>query len=154
MPWRPVITTTVLLLKLPQGRASAPLPGPLTLSSWLSITDVNLSPYTYLKRKKKKVTDSLLPLSYMSKVLTYAPRLFFFSVAGVRGLLSGSQRDIHPRCFIYIRVIRSASPRTACPKAHVCGGWCKHVQVPLVNWNEAKPSSISFTHLSKGTDDT
>ena len=78
-------------------------------------------------------------------MLTFAPRLlslfFFFLSHG--SLLRGSQGNP----MVFYLVLK--------PKSSLFGGkQHPHAQVPPINPNQAKASSISFTHQSQGTENT
>lgn len=78
-------------------------------------------------------------------MLTFAPRLlsvFFFSLSH-GSLLRGSQG----KPMVFYLVLK--------PKSTLFGGkQCPYAEVPPINPNQAKASSISFTHQSQGTDNT
>ena len=121
-------------------------------SHWYSLldwADINLLPWLIFlpehtcKRQRKNITNSLPPPPSHESMLTFAPRLLsllFFPLSWE----SPSRLSREPHGVL------------SCPKAQICTGGKQHphAQVPPINPNQAKASSISFTHQSQGTENT
>lgn len=75
-------------------------------------------------------------------MLTFAPRLLYVFFSLSHGTLLRSSQG---KPMVFYLVLK--------PKSALFGGkQCPHAQVPPINPNQAKASSISFTHQSQGTD--